>query len=80
MTAYIIMHNMIVEDGCNEDEDFRCDSVGQLVNLSPREVCNGTCEFHEFMRAHHEIRNVQTHSQLRDDLIEHLWSRHGNMY
>ena len=80
MIACIIMHNMIVEDERNEDEDFRYDGVGQLVRPSPREVRNRTREFHEFMQAHHEIRNVQTHSQLRDDLIEHLWSRHGDMY
>ena len=55
MTACIIMHNMIVEDECNEQEDFRYDGVGQLVHPSPREVHNRTHEFHEFIQAHHEI-------------------------
>ena len=80
MTACIIMHNMIVEDERDGNEDFRYDGVGQLVRPSLSEERNRTHEFHEFMQAHHAIRNVQTHSQLREDLIEHLWQRHGDMY
>ena len=56
------------------------DGVGQLVRPSLSEERNRTHEFHEFMQAHHAIQNVQTHSQLREDLIEHLWQRHGDMY
>ena len=80
MTGCIIMHNMIVEDERDENADFRYDGVGQLVRPSPSEERNRTNEFLEFMQAHHAIRNVQTHSQLREDLIEHLWQRHGDMY
>ena len=71
---------MIVEDERNEDEDFLYDGVGQLVRPSPSEERNHTREFREFMQAHHAIQNVQTHSQLREDLIEHLWQRQGDMY
>ena len=80
MTACIIMHNMIVEDERDENADFRYDGVGQLVRPSPSEERNRTNEFLEFMQAHHAIRNVQTHSQLREDLIQHLWQCHGDMY
>jgi hypothetical protein len=80
MTACVIMHNMIVEDERNEDDDFHYEGIGQLVRPTQREVRNRTCELHEFMQAHHNIRNMETHNQLKEDLIEHLWQRHADLY
>ena len=31
----------------------------------------------EFLRIHNEIEDRTIHEQLRDDLVEHLWARHG---
>ncbi|XP_066392531.1 uncharacterized protein [Miscanthus floridulus] len=75
MTACVIMHNMIVEDERSEDEDkdVQYEGVGQLVRPTPHEVHNRTREFREFLQAHHNITNRQIHTQLQQDLIEHLW-------
>ena len=80
MTACVIMHNMIIEDEQNEDEDLYYEGIGQLVRPSPREVRNRTRELYDFIQVHHNIRDRETHSQLQEDLIEHLWQRHGDMY
>jgi hypothetical protein len=29
------------------------------------------------MKIHREIEDKETHVKLRDDLVEHLWARHG---
>ena len=82
MTACVIMHNMIFEDERSEDEDkdVHYEGVGQLVRPTPPEVRNRTREFHEFLQAHHNITNRQIHAQLQQDLIEHLWQHHSDMY
>ena len=80
MTACVIMHNMIVEDERNEEDNFHYEGIGQLVRPTQREVRNRTHELHEFMQAHHNIRNMETHNQLKEDLIEHLWQRHADLY
>jgi len=80
MTACIIMHNMIIEDERDEDDDFQYDSVGQLVRPTPLKQRNSTRELHEFIQAHHNVRDKETHSQLQEDLVEHLSRYYGNMY
>ncbi|WCJ37999.1 hypothetical protein M5689_019085 [Euphorbia peplus] len=37
-----------------------------------------TIEFLEFVQIHKEIRDKSTHFQLQNDLIEHIWERHGS--
>ncbi|XP_062186025.1 uncharacterized protein LOC133889569 [Phragmites australis] len=80
MIACVIMHNMIVEDERDEDEQMQYEYAGQLVRPTPREVRNRTPELHDFLQAHNNIRNRETHSQLQEDLVEHLWQRHADMY
>jgi hypothetical protein len=31
----------------------------------------------ELLENHHRIRDKQTHTQLQEDLVEHLWKLHG---
>ena len=73
---------MIIEDERNEDEDvdIHYEGVGQLVSTMPPEQRNHTREFSDFIQAHHDIRNRETHQQLKQDLIEHLWQRHADLY
>ena len=30
-----------------------------------------------FLEVHRKIEDRETHDQLRDELVEHLWQRHG---
>ncbi|CAN6198287.1 unnamed protein product [Urochloa humidicola] len=82
MTACVIMHNMIIEDERDEDEDedFHYDGVGKVVIPTPRVVRNRQQELHDFIQVHHNIRNLEGHSQLQEDLIEHLWHQRSDMY
>ena len=74
MTAYVIMHNMIIEDERPEDfaqQDFQY----QGTNVVPEHV---PVTFAQFIQFHNEMRDYQTHIQLQDDLVEHMWTHVGN--
>jgi hypothetical protein len=72
------MHNMIVENERDEDHEangVRCyDDVREEVRPSRAP----THELQEFLQVHHAIKDRGIHSQLQEDLMEHLWQRHGN--
>jgi hypothetical protein len=78
MRACVIMHNMIVEDeGFVVDPDERFDYGGE--NVEP-EHDKPTRTLEEYIEAHRKIRDNPTHVQLKEDLIEHLWNRHPDLY
>ncbi|XP_038699066.1 putative nuclease HARBI1 [Tripterygium wilfordii] len=73
MTACIILHNMIVEENGGSDHiDF--DGLTTPPTMSHTQ----TAEFRSFIQTHRQIRDSSTHSQLQDDLVEHLWARLGS--
>ncbi|XP_041009422.1 uncharacterized protein LOC121253477 [Juglans microcarpa x Juglans regia] len=78
MYAYIILHNMIVED-----EQHLYLKAEQFINEQTKDTPNKPIsrnnipDFVEFIAQHHRIRDRDTHSQLQADLIEHLWNTHG---
>ena len=67
-----IMHNMIIED----ERDHNLSAV-----LEPVRVGNThrNLNFEEYLQNQVEIQNMELHFQLRNDLIEHLWSLRGNL-
>ncbi|XP_020249142.1 uncharacterized protein LOC109826522 [Asparagus officinalis] len=78
MQACIIMHNMIVEDERNDREiDFMYDAAEEALTISMSH--ERTIDLCEFIQNHHRIRDMQTHSQLQLDLVEHLWERNGGL-
>jgi hypothetical protein len=78
MKACVIMHNMIVEDeGFVVDPNERFEDGGD--NVEP-EHGHPHRTLQEFIEAHKEIRSKETHVQLKQDLIEHLWNRHPDLY
>jgi hypothetical protein len=73
MMACIILHNVTVDDERGESLPLSYESNGaQVVPYA-----NRTQEQHDFIAAHHKLRNRDAHHQLKQDLIEHIWSRHG---
>ena len=72
MTACVIMHNMIIEDERDQPEDFVYDHVGTPVEPEQDED-----RIYNFLEMHRKIEDPVAHSQLRDDLVEHLWQLHG---
>jgi len=77
MRACVIMHNMIVEDeGFVVDPNERFDYGGE--NVEPEH--DKPTRTLEYIEAHRKIREKQTHVQLKEDLIEHLWKKHPDLY
>ena len=78
MRACVIMHNMIVEDeGFVVDPNERFDYGGENVEPAhgrPTRTLDG------YIEAQRMIRNKETHVQLKEDLIEHLWNHHPDLY
>ncbi|CAM6091188.1 unnamed protein product [Calypogeia fissa] len=74
LMASIILHNMIIEDERGEDhEDFRVEGGPMLV------VRRGSMPWKDYLAATIELESHTTHFQLRNDLIEHLWQRRGEV-
>ena len=85
MNGYIIMHNMIIENECDpnvvlppqltDDHYIRnpFDGQGQLEPVVPGPPQG----FSEFLAVHQQIHDGDAHQQLQDDLVAHLWERHG---
>jgi hypothetical protein len=72
--AYIILHNMIVED--ERDLYLGANAFDyEQINETPLEPPSHkhTVEFLDFIQNYHHIRDRETHSQLQLNLVEHLW-------
>uniref|UniRef100_A0A453CUY8 Uncharacterized protein n=1 Tax=Aegilops tauschii subsp. strangulata TaxID=200361 RepID=A0A453CUY8_AEGTS len=50
------------------------DNVGTRVHPE-----RNRCRVQAFIEAHREIEDANTHGQLRDDLVEHLWQLDGRL-
>ena len=81
MQACVILHNMIVED---EKELVRIPLVlnenPSATIVLPPEVstnANPNPSFVEVLNRNSAIRARSTHSQLKNDLVEHIWHRYG---
>jgi hypothetical protein len=76
MNACVIMHNMIIkserEHPVYDPEPYH--RQGPLANVDHQVPA----AFTAFLAMRQEIRDANTHSQLQDDLVEHLWMLKGN--
>jgi hypothetical protein len=66
LNACIIMHNMIVKDEGDDEDDFNYDDMGEKVTLSH----DSTPELDAFIQNYKNIKDKET-PQLQADLIEH---------
>jgi hypothetical protein len=77
MTATVIMHNVIIENERDEEVDYDYDQdVGEVLRLEEYQQ-RDPLVLEEFLQIHRKIEDKETHVKLRDDLVEHLWARHG---
>ena len=75
MKACVIMHNMIVEEERHTGwENYTYERMGERVKVS----CTHAEQLSAFIQMHQQIRNKDDHSQLQDDLVEHLWQKFGH--
>jgi hypothetical protein len=75
MKAYIIMHNMIIEDegDVNLEEHFNDEEENVRVSH------HHTPDLLEFIKTRKEIRDNKIQYQL-EDLVEHLWQHKPDLY
>ncbi|KAL6843209.1 hypothetical protein ACP4OV_026922 [Aristida adscensionis] len=82
MTACVILHNMIVEnEGEKAEEPLDLNAVPGASIVLPPEVQKATNSnpcFADIRRRNFAIHSHSVHSQLKNDLIEHIWQRYGN--
>ncbi|XP_020253709.1 putative nuclease HARBI1 [Asparagus officinalis] len=77
MTTCIIMHNMIIEDERDEQEDIIVSTPPSISNVEDIGT-NDAERFRQFLTRHKKFKDKEAHFTLRNVLIEHLWERHGN--
>ena len=75
--ASVIMHNMIVEDEAG-DQEVDYDAPNLACDITVHRRPHRPLTFDRLLSSLIDIRDRQRHLQLRDDLIENLWSMHGN--
>ncbi|XP_028055729.1 uncharacterized protein LOC114259900 [Camellia sinensis] len=81
MKTCIILHNMIIEDECDIPAN-EC-SAAQLETDTSNTCCQVSRdpneEYAQFMLNRQRIRSTEAHNAIRNDLIEDLWSRVGEL-
>ncbi|ETK94137.1 hypothetical protein L915_02769, partial [Phytophthora nicotianae] len=82
MHAYIIMHNMIVEDERHLRDSDRINFLFDVRNqpgglleftVSRPARASGHYTIEQLIVHTSKLRNARAHARHRDDLIEHLW-------
>jgi hypothetical protein len=82
MLACVILHNMIVEDE-KEQATIHIDLneiPGASIALPPEVNVGGNLCFADVLRRKAAIRARPQHTQLKNDLIEHIWHRFRNRH
>ena len=70
MPACVIMHNMIVED---ERDDARLFDQGWEFQSQLIQPIPGQASFQQYIHVLDEMQDRETHIQLQDDLVNHVW-------
>ena len=80
MQACVLLHNMIIEDEREDEDDFNYNQEGTVTKvLDPKDYEHRDPQLlEEFLKMHQEIEDKSTHEQLRNDLVEHLWVIHSS--
>jgi hypothetical protein len=80
MQACVILHNMIVEDEKEQATIYidLSENPGASFALPPEVNVGGNLCFADVLRRKATIRARPQHTQLKNDLIEHIWHRFRN--
>ncbi|KAL1211725.1 hypothetical protein V5N11_023721 [Cardamine amara subsp. amara] len=75
ITTCIIMHNMIIED--ERDLDAPVEEQTEFPTPEVEMTGDEEARFQAFLARHQKIKNREAHIELRNALIEHLWSAYN---
>ena len=80
MLACIILHNMIIEDEKDiEDDSFDLNEEATTSTVQPSTITQGhDPAMEEVLQRDTEIRDREAHRQLQSDLIDHIWQKFRN--
>jgi hypothetical protein len=73
-----ILHNMTIEDeqGSDFENDYKYHQIQQTqTEVTTPESANSN--FDAFLLRDQSLRNIYAHKSLKNDLIKHLWAKHG---
>ena len=79
MLAVIILHNMTVEDESGSEMEGNIE-YEQTPRTKADITTNGPNDstFEQFMLRYQAIRDHKAHNTLQNNLIDHLWNKHGS--
>jgi hypothetical protein len=80
MLACIILHNMIIKDEKDIDDDsFDLNKEVTTSTVQPSTITQGHDRvMEEVLQRNTEIRDREAHKQLQSDLIDHIWQKFGH--
>ena len=76
MTCCVILHNMIVKDegdGLAQTHDLK--APGEHVKITEDQ---DAAQLMNFLQMHQNLQNQQVHTQLLNELVEHMWIHNDN--
>ena len=71
----IILHNMIIED---EEELDDLEDAENVWGINVDRQHSPILSYEKFKQYSNDLRDKDQNVKLRDDIIEHMWSRQGN--
>ncbi|XP_056865852.1 uncharacterized protein LOC130511938 [Raphanus sativus] len=77
MKACIILHNMIVED--ERGSYLHATEFQQQEDVDPTFVVKRTTNLRTTLGRRAEVRDTPGHYQLKEDLVEHIWAKFGDI-
>ena len=80
MQACVLLHNMIIEDEREDEDDFNYNQKGTVTKvLDPKDYEHRDPQLlEEFLKMDQEIEDKSTHKHVQNDLVEHLWVIHSS--
>jgi hypothetical protein len=80
MLACIILHNMIIEDEKDiEDDSFDLNEEATISTVQPSTITQGHDPvMEEVLQRNTDICDREAHKQLQSDLIDHIWQKFGH--
>ena len=78
MYTCVILHNMILEDERDMDEDFNYENAPTMPDIYRQDMILTDSDFNFHINQQMSYRNANLHHKLQNDLINHIWNFCGD--